>query len=119
MADRLLASHLLAKVAPPVLLLYLLFGGSGSYTFSADDGMVEECSRSLDYVALVFAAAGVAAGGFLLYIASRPRHSADERGAFGNRVGAAVVVVLSALLLLKGISAEGPTDLATCASNSS
>ncbi|MDQ3759945.1 MAG: hypothetical protein M3331_08405 [Actinomycetota bacterium] len=118
MADRLLASHLLAKVAPPVLLLYLLVGGSGSYTFSAENGMVEECSRSLDYVALALAGAGLAVAAFLLYIAARPRHSADERGAFGNRIGAAVVIVLSALLLLKGISAEGPTDLATCASNS-
>ena len=114
MADKLLASHLLAKVTPVGLLFYLLFGGSGSYTFSARNGMVEECSRSLDYVAILLAAVGVAITLFLLRIAASPRSASEERGVLGNRIGAAVVALLAILLLVKGISAEGPSDLATC-----
>lgn len=114
MADKLLASHILAKVAPPGLFLYLIFGDSASYNFSARNGMVEECSRSVDFVGIVLAAVGVAIMLFLLRIAASPRSSAEERGVLGNRVGAAVVGILAILLLVTGIAAEGPTDLATC-----
>ncbi len=114
MADRLLASHILAKVAPAGLLFYLLFGESGSYTFSARNGMVEECSRSYDHLAIGLAVVGVAVTLFLLRIAAGPRTPGEERGVLGNRVGAVLVAVIAILLLVKGISAEGPTDLATC-----
>ena len=114
MTDRLLASHILAKVVPAGLLLYLLFGSSGSYTFAARNGMVEECSRSADYVAVVLGAVGVAVTLFLLRIAASPNSSRQEPGVFGNRVGAALIALLALLLLVKGISAEGPSDLATC-----
>ena len=114
MADKLLASHRLAKFTPPLFLLYLLFGSSGSYEFSASNGEVTECSRSVDPLALVLAGIGVAITLFLLRIAIRPRSPGEEEGSLGNKIGAAVVALLTALLLLKGISAEGATDLATC-----
>ena len=114
MADRLLASHFLAKLAPVGLLFYLLFGESGSYTFSASNGVVEECSRSYDYLAIILGAVGVAVTLFLLRIAVSARSESEERGVLGNRIGAALVAVLAILLLVKGISADGPSDLATC-----
>ncbi len=117
MEDKLLASHRLAKFTPPLLLLYLLFGSTYSYTFSASNGQVTECSRSVDYLAIVLGGIGLAVGLFLLRLALRPRTPGEETGVLGNRVGAIVVLVLSALLLWKGISAEGATDLVTCSSN--
>lgn len=114
MADKLLASHRLAKFTPPLLLLYLLFGSTGSYEFSAANGEVTECSRSVDPLALVLAGVGFAITLFLLRIAFKPRSQDEEEGAFGNKIGAALMALITALLLLKGISAEGATDLATC-----
>jgi uncharacterized membrane protein YeaQ/YmgE (transglycosylase-associated protein family) len=114
MADRLLASHLLAKVAPAGLLFYLLAGSSGTTRFEAMNNMVEECSKSVDYVAFVFAAVGVAVALFLLRIAASPRSEKETTGMLGNRIGAGVIALLSVLLLYKGISAEGMTDLKTC-----
>jgi len=114
MADKLLASHFLAKLVPVGLLLYLLAGSSGTTDFRESNGMVEECSHSYDYLAFVLAALGVAVTVFLLRIAANPRSPGEERGVLGNRVGAAVIMVLSLLLLLKGISAEGMTDLKSC-----
>ena len=114
MGERLLASHILAKVVPPALLVYLLFGSSGTTTFSSENGEVTECSASIDYAALVLAAVGVAATLFLLRLALKPRSSREEEGALGNRIGAGVTAVLTALLILKGLTADGPTDLTTC-----
>jgi len=115
MADKLLASHLLAKVAPAGLLLYFLAGSSGTYEFRSSNGMVEECSRSVDPIAFVFAGVGVAISIFLLWIATRPRSSSEERGALGNRIGAIVVAILAVLLVYKGFAAaEDMAELATC-----
>lgn len=114
MADKLLASHILAKVAPAGLLLYLLTGSSGTTRFEAMNAMVEECSKSYDYVAFVFAAVGVGIALFLLRIAASPRSENEATGVLGNRIGAGLVALLSLLLLYKGISAEGMTDLKSC-----
>ena len=115
MADKLLASHLLAKVTPAGLLLYLLVGSSGTYEYREANGIVEECSRSVDYIAFILAAVGVAVSLFLLRIAISPRSEREELGIFGNRVGAVVVAILAILWIYKGISAaEDMAELATC-----
>jgi len=61
-----------------------------------------------------FAAVGVAVALFLLRIAASPRSEKETTGVLGNRIGAGVIALLSVLLLYKGISAEGMTDLKTC-----
>ena len=115
MADKLLASHLLAKVTPPALLLYLIVGSSAAYEYRVSNGVVEECSRSVDFIAFILAGVGLLVSLFLLRIAMSPRNSSEEEGVFGNRVGAVVVAILVALLVLKGFSAaEDMAELAKC-----
>ena len=74
-----------------------------------------ECSRGVDFLALVFAGIGFIVLVFLLRIAGRPRTNHEEEGALGNKIAAGVIALITLLLLYKGIAAEGPTDLATCA----